>query len=104
MNEPRIGGPSMEHRPVCGFALTETSPPCTSDATVHLMMEAASWPPIGLASCDDHLPVARASGTVLGEHPYDPGLCGMPGTVWRWQDVLSWCDLAIDQYDGAAPT
>lgn len=81
---PGIGDRCEDHRAVCSYSGPRPGPStCQAPATVHLMLDypAGADGVVGLASCDTHLGIARAAGTVLAEHPHT-GLCGLPGTVW----------------------
>lgn len=81
---PGIGDRDTDYRATCGYSGPRPGPGiCPNPAVVHLMMEYPGEVDgvAGLASCLEHLPIARAAGTVLLKHPY-AGLCGLPGTVW----------------------
>lgn len=80
-NEPRVVGPDNDHRPVCSYIPTGGGATCGTPATVHLWVARSPSGGVRLAACDPHAPIARATGPVVQEHPYQ-GLCDLPGTVW----------------------
>lgn len=78
MTGPRIGVLSTEYRAVCDYGDRPGAPRCGERAMVHVMSESPTYGLVGLATCDEHLPAARAAGLQHGEHPYR-GWCGFPG-------------------------
>lgn len=78
---PYVGSESIEHRAVCLYAPAPGDSDCYAPATDHVLVDSPQYGPVGLASCGDHVEIARASAPVLGEHPF-AGVCGMPSTVW----------------------
>ncbi|MFY1669507.1 hypothetical protein ACN27G_06065 [Plantactinospora sp. WMMB334] len=85
---PYVGPESTEHRGVCLYAPNPGESICAVDATRHVLVDSPTYGPVGLASCGDHVAIARATGRVLGEHPF-AGVCGLPSTRWSTEG----CDL-----------
>lgn len=56
----------------CAFSADLDSPSCGEPPTIHLAVRSPGWGTVSLASCPNHAPIARASGTVLGVHPHLP--------------------------------
>jgi len=57
-------------------------PRCTKPAVRHLMIQdPGHYGTVSVATCAEHEPIARASGTVLREHEHE-AVCGWPGSVW----------------------
>jgi hypothetical protein len=65
-----FAGPPTVATGGCAFSATITTPHCGQPSTVHIAVDAPGWGTIAFASCDDHAPIARACGELLGEHPY----------------------------------
>lgn len=80
--EPRVGVPSDEHRPVCEYSLRPGEPKCGQPATVHVRVHDEHYGEVSLATCARHLSVARAAGEFLQEHVYE-GWCGFPASLWH---------------------
>lgn len=83
-NVPRVGLPSTDYRAVCQYSHQPGAPECTNEATVHVATEDAHYGFVCLASCNEHAPIARASGRYVMEHTFE-GVCGLPGTLWNEQ-------------------
>lgn len=81
MSAPRVGPPSDDYRAVCEFSLTRDTPKCGAPATVHVCTTSPEWGTVALATCDEHVDIARQAGHREAEHPYR-GVCGMAGTLW----------------------
>jgi hypothetical protein len=81
-NHPRVGAPTDDYRAVCSFALRPGAPACTDVAVRHLLVTSAKWGVVSLASCVDHLSIARLSGVCHQEHAFDSGVCDLPGALW----------------------
>lgn len=88
-----VGKESDEYRAVCVYSDRPGAPKCGAPATRHLAVEDAHYGVVALATCDTHLPVARATAPVAGEHDFE-GFCGFPGSLF----YLERCDL-----DGTGP-
>lgn len=69
MIKPFVGPPHLGDG--CAYSPDLDAAQCTNAATVHVAVESA-WGVAGLASCDEHASIARASGTSISEHAYGP--------------------------------
>jgi hypothetical protein len=49
---------------------------------MHLRTYDPAYGAVALATCTEHLPIARAAGEFLQEHTYD-GWCGFPASLWN---------------------
>ncbi len=67
MTAPFVGPPQVGTG--CAYSPDLDGSQCISAATVHIAVD-SSWGVVGLASCDEHASIARASGTPVGEHAY----------------------------------
>lgn len=79
MSAPYVGLPTTADL-ICGYGgldITSTTG-CTEPPTVHLAVDAPGWGTVGLATCARHEPIARASGNVIGAHPYGPSCAETP--------------------------
>lgn len=87
MPEPYVGLPATDTG-ICGFGGADiTGPGCTEQPTRHLLVRAAGWGDVALSACLRHEPLARASGLVLDEHPWDAAMCGGETEVWEAADA-----------------
>lgn len=81
VSAPRVGPPADDHRAVCEFSATRGAPKCGAAATVHVCTTSPEWGTVALATCDEHVDIARRAGHQEAEHPHR-GLCGIAGTLW----------------------
>lgn len=54
----------------CAFSAHLDQPACAERATVHLLSDSAGWGLVTLASCAQHLPLARAAAVSVSEHAF----------------------------------
>jgi hypothetical protein len=78
--KPCIGLPT-EAVDTCAHAYDLGGPFCDATPTVHLLVDADGWGTVALASCTHHAPIARETGAVLAEHPYE-ALCAGDDDCW----------------------
>ena len=79
---PRVGTESDEYRAVCVYSLRPGEPQCGRPAVVHVRTRDSHYGEVVLATCTEHLPIARAAGEFLQEHQYE-GWCGFPASLWN---------------------
>lgn len=79
---PRVGSATDEHRAVCVYSLRAGEPQCGKPATTHVRVRDGHYGEVALATCAQHLPVARSAGEFLQEHAYE-GWCGFPASLWH---------------------
>lgn len=82
MKPPFVGPPVTVQDDRCAFAPDLDQPKCGQRAITHLVVRSVGWGVVGLATCADHEQVARLSGEVLNEHPYDDPCQYMTGECW----------------------
>lgn len=83
MTEPKIGVPTTDVA-TCQYSATPDDPPCSRPPAVHVIVEGENLhghyhdgvvEAVGLATCDEHLSIARRTAYVLAEHSY-AATCG----------------------------
>lgn len=82
MTAPFVGPPQLGTG--CSYSADLDSAQCDSTAAVHVAVK-STWGVVGLASCEQHASIARASGTPVGEHAYtaacEAGFCWEGGAT-----------------------
>lgn len=77
-----IGEPTVDHTTGCRFALRPGQPRCPLPSTRHVVIHSAAWAHlVSLLTCEIHHPMARATGTVLGDHQLS-WACDLAGSIW----------------------
>jgi len=70
-----VGPEADETRPVCAYSQRHGQPACGEPATRHVVTDSAHYGLVGLASCDEHVEIARRAGALIEEHPYATAAC-----------------------------
>lgn len=56
----------------CAYSADLDSESCGQPSAVHLAVRSEAWHIVALATCARHESIARATGEVLDEHPFQP--------------------------------
>jgi hypothetical protein len=80
-------GPQIGWLTVCGFR-PNGAPECRKSAKWHLWLaEGHGY----TSACDEHVAEARAILELLDAHEWGVW-CNLPGSIWRTEPPLSWCE------------
>jgi hypothetical protein len=78
---PRVGAVLPDNDGGCSYVPSEDGERCTASAVWHLLIFDAGYGTVGLGACEEHVPIALASGQVLGKHAHDVG-CELQDARW----------------------
>jgi hypothetical protein len=72
MTAPFVGLPTVADAG-CAFSVGVDQPACGRPPTTHLCVDSPGWGIVALSACGFHVGLARATGTVVTEHPHQSG-------------------------------
>jgi hypothetical protein len=80
-------GPEIGWLTVCSFRPGD-EPDCKKSARWHLKLaQGEGW----VSACEEHVADARAILELADQHEWGTW-CNLPGSVWRQEPPLSWCE------------
>jgi hypothetical protein len=80
--KPFVGLPLDAATTTCTYSSDLDQPRCSAEAVSHIAVRSPEWGVVGLLTCADHESTARASGRVLGEHPFGDLCPYLTGECW----------------------
>ena len=85
--------PAEAARSVCGYmGSTPGQWACGNKATWHLWVVNDAIDDGSALACDEHVAVARVAAVLVDEHAFG-GCCGLPGTIWDFDNHCCFVDF-----------